>query len=130
MTVFETTVDALLRGGVAVRFYATGNSMLPSIRSGEHLHVEPVDARAVNVGDVVLVRAARGLTAHRVIEIESQSVITRGDNSLRDDSPVRYEDVLGRVTFVERDGAKVAVPSAPARIRVAARHAMQLVLSL
>jgi signal peptidase I len=130
MKVFEKTVTELLRHGVAVRFCATGDSMHPSIRSGEHVHVAPADARALRVGDIVLARATRGLTAHRVVKVASQSIITRGDNALLGDAALRYEDVLGRVTFVERDGAPVPVPSAPARIRIAARRAVQLVLSL
>ncbi len=43
--------------------------MYPSIREGELITVERVVARDVQRGDIVLYRSERGLTAHRVIEV-------------------------------------------------------------
>ena len=130
MNSFESTIADVLRRGVAARFHATGDSMHPTIRSGEHLHVKAVDARSLRVGDIVLARAMRGLTAHRVIRLEHQTIITRGDNALRRDGALRLSDILGRITHVEREGATVTVPSAPLRIRVLARRLSRHLFSL
>jgi signal peptidase I len=127
---FESTVTGLLSSGVGVRFVATGDSMYPTIRSGEHVHVAPADPASLRIGDVVLARAHRGLTAHRVVRLSPHSVTTRGDNALGRDAALSHKNVLGRVTFVERAGLPIAVPSAPARFRVAVRHVMKIVLSL
>jgi signal peptidase I len=100
---FDNTVsDLLLAHGVGVRFRARGDSMYPSIRCGEHVEVEPVDAGDLRRGDVVLARQERGLTAHRVIRIEREngrvvSITTRGDNCDTDDGPFTPAELLGRI---------------------------------
>lgn len=130
MKPFESTIAEVLRRGVAARFHATGDSMHPTIRSGEHLHVAAVDTRSLRVGDIVLARASRGLTAHRVVSLMGGTILTRGDNALRRDDALRTSDILGRITHVEREGATVTVPSAPLRIRVVARRLRRRFFSL
>src|SRR5438105_262226 len=71
-TPFETTVTDVLARGHVVRFRADGDSMYPSIQSGEYISVAPLASGATwSVGDVVLARAHRGLTAHRIIDLQS-----------------------------------------------------------
>lgn len=108
---FENTVADLLARGVAVRFRASGDSMHPTIRCGEHLHVVPVEAADVAVGDVVLARHQRGLTAHRVVRIAGRRITTRGDNCSHDDPAFTLEDLVGRVDAAERDGSTRTVHS-------------------
>lgn len=93
----EEVITGMLRDGYSVRFVASGDSMYPSIRSGETLEVEPVAASGLRPGDVVLIRAERGLTAHRIVRIDGVMVVTRGDNCLRRDRPLPFAAVLGRV---------------------------------
>lgn len=126
---FEHTLTDILGRGVAVRFCAKGDSMYPSIRCGEHVRVTPASADSLQIGDVVLARAQRGLTAHRVVEL-GDTITTRGDNSLGRDAALDPHSILGRITCVERNGAAVAVPAAPARARVFVRYFVRLVLSL
>jgi len=127
---FEKTLTELLGRGVAVRFCATGDSMYPSIRHGEHVHVAPAERRTLRRGDIVLTRASRGLTAHRIVRITSTSITTRGDNSIGRDAALDHQSVLGRITHVERKGATVTVPSAPLRVRVLARRLHRRLFSL
>jgi hypothetical protein len=114
-TRFESTVVDLLGRGVAVRFQASGDSMHPSIRNGEHVHVSPADWASLRVGDVILTRARRGLTAHRLVELRGGTATTRGDNAIGRDAAVPHGAILGRITHIERDGATVAVPAVPFR---------------
>jgi hypothetical protein len=105
-------VDLLARGH-AVQFQARGDSMYPLIRDHDTLHVEPVDR--FGAGDIVLVLAERGLTAHRVVSLRAGLVVTRGDNAPAADAPVAREKVLGKVTSVLREGRAVNIWSAAAR---------------
>ena len=121
---FDNTLTDLLSRGVAVRFQARGESMKPAIRSGDHVYVRPMlDRRSPRVGDVVLVRAPRGLTAHRVVKITPNGIVTRGDNSLLSDFALGHDAIVGHLTHVERDGNMVPLPlRAPrffARLRLA-----------
>lgn len=100
-------ITDILARGHAVQFQARGDSMHPLIRENDSLHVEPCDR--VRVGDVVLVLADRGLTAHRVIARREGIVITRGDNAPAEDAGVAEDRVLGKVKFVLRDGVKKSV---------------------
>lgn len=112
MSVDATAVIVDLLGrGHAVRFRAGGDSMHPIIRAEDYLHVEPAKL-PIRRGDVVLTLANRGLTAHRVIGIEGETLVTRGDNAPADDAPVERARVLGVVTHAERDGHKRRVPRA------------------
>ncbi len=103
MNAAEVITDLLARGH-AVRFRAAGDSMHPIIRCDDYLLVEPASKVRIRRGDVVLTLAERGLTAHRVIAVQGDTLITRGDNSGDCDFPVDAERILGRVTHVERDG--------------------------
>ena len=92
----------LLGRGHSVRFRATGHSMHPIIRCDDFLLVEP--AKRFLRGQVVLVLAERGLTAHRVVRVNGATVVTRGDNASGPDPEVEGSRVLGVVTHTERKG--------------------------
>ena len=102
----ESVIVDLLARGHAVRFRARGHSMHPIIRCDDYLLVEPMvePASRIERGDVVLMLAERGLTAHRVVRVDDQNVITRGDNAPDFDPPIDRARILGRVTHAERDG--------------------------
>lgn len=102
----EVIIDLLQRGH-AVEFRVRGDSMHPVIRDEDAVHVEPVSQ--VHPGDVVLTLAARGLTAHRVVSVLDDVVVTRGDNAPEADDPVEWSRVLGKVTWVERNGRRCGV---------------------
>jgi signal peptidase I len=112
----EILID-LLQKGHAVQFQARGDSMDPLIRDRDYLHVEPCDS--FGVGDVVLVLAERGLTAHRVVSLRDGLVVTRGDNAPAADDAVAREKVLGKVTAVLRDGRTVKLSRSAAALAAA-----------
>jgi len=102
---FEPMLRELLSAGHAARFCASGDSMYPSIRSGDYLRIVPCQVLELRRGDVVLASSERGLTAHRIVRISERDgnlqITTRGDNSLRSDSPIDAADILGRVEQVD-----------------------------
>lgn len=105
---FETTLLAVLDSGHQARFVAHGDSMYPSIHDGEPVTVERCTIDGLRVGDVVLAKASRGLTAHRVIRIRrpgnTLQITTRGDNCFRSDPPFGAAELIGRVTSVTETG--------------------------
>jgi len=120
-----STIDAtsvivdLLARGHAVQFRARGGSMHPVIREDDVLHVEP--SLPFAPGDVVLILADRGLTAHRVVRRDGDTVLTRGDNAPAPDPEVDVSRVLGVVTHVERGGKRRSVAAEP-RLLSLLRH--------
>jgi len=114
----EVIVDLLQRGH-AVEFRVRGDSMHPAIREHDLVHVAP--SRDVRVNDVVLALAERGLTAHRVIAVDGESVVTRGDNTTAADRALARDRILGKVVWVERNGARRAPFREGAVLRVLRR---------
>lgn len=105
----------ILRSFGALRFAATGWSMLPSVWPGETLVVERVSQDQVRIGDLVLVGREGRLYAHRVIgaagEAENPQWITQGDALPVPDRPVDGNELLGKVTYVIRGGKLMMVPT-------------------
>lgn len=125
-------------GGLRLR--ASGGSMLPVVWPGDTLVIVPADTHTVAEGDLVLFRRAHQFFAHRVVRSQNagdstagdSTILTRGDALPHPDSPVPAKDVLGKVSFIVRDGRLIearrsltfqqrAVARLMRRSRVAAR---------
>lgn len=96
--------------------------MLPLIRSGTIIQVEPVKVQDLRVGDVVVYHNyAEALLAHRLIRkslVQGRIVlITKGDTfSGNATEEVEPEQVLGRVVVVEwGKRLKIRLSSAPGK---------------
>lgn len=133
---FQELSASLLADGYGIRFRAHGTSMLPLISDGEVIIVEPLPARRIKRGDILLYLRGRGVIAHRVVKIEKANgqprrFTLRGDTSATADAPVTAAEILGRVCAVERDGRRIALSGMRARwrwlFRQAAAHARDLV---
>ena len=101
--------------------------MLPTIKDGEAVTVEPVNASAIKRGDILLYLTRRGVTAHRVVKInrsekDSLGFIMRGDAPGSSDETVRPEQILGRIISVERDGRSIDLTTRRAKIMRRARE--------
>jgi translation initiation factor IF-1 len=132
--IFPELISDLLTNGHRVKFRAPGYSMYPTILHEDVITVEPVDASAVKVGDIILYRDQQSLIAHRFIKIlkrseknsrsalqgpqdrsgspigarpstsETLQFILRGDARPADDDPINAEQILGKVVSVVRNG--------------------------
>ncbi len=103
-------IKAFTVGGNAISFYAPGGSMHPFIRSGDKIVISPVAAHLIRTGDVLtFVHNPDGrVLAHRVIKIEEEKFLCKGDNSAyQADGWIGFDDVLGRVERVRRDGKEI-----------------------
>jgi hypothetical protein len=128
-----------LRSFGKARLAVTGASMLPSIWPGDTLEVRRENASQIVPGDVVLFRRDGRFVAHRVIRRgtgvppvrgghgqdghatsggRATRLITRGDRMRDPDSPVAPEELLGRVTAIQR-GHRLLMPRRKAWSRAA-----------
>jgi phage repressor protein C with HTH and peptisase S24 domain len=112
---FEELLDSLLNEGRRVRFTARGESMQPAIGDGEVVIVEPL--ATLRTGEIFLYRSGRGLRAHRLVRIDGDQLIFRGDRAVDDDPPVTRDAVAGRVIAVERGGREVGLVGVGAGLR-------------
>jgi signal peptidase len=82
--------------------------MHPTIRHGDLITVEPAAPSNLKRGDIILYRFQNGLIAHRIVNIEERNgcglaFILRGDACTSCDSPVKMQQILGKVVCLERD---------------------------
>ena len=98
----------VLRSTGTLRLRVTGWSMLPSVMPGDTLVIDRVQSNAVCEGDIVLFGRDRRFFVHRVMTKSSDSEIaefvTCGDAMPAPDPPVSESDLMGRVSFILRNG--------------------------
>ncbi len=86
-----------------------GRSMEPTLQPGDLIViVKRISPKDIAVGDVVVYRRGGTLIIHRVIRIEGDALITKGDNNWLPDPPVKFQAVLGKV--LELGGSPIKVP--------------------
>jgi len=97
----------VLRSSGSLRLRVTGWSMLPTVMPGDTLLIDRIDSDAVSEGDIVLYGRDRRFFVHRVVakgEPQKTEFVTRGDAMPSNDPPVPESDLLGRVSFILRNG--------------------------
>jgi uncharacterized repeat protein (TIGR01451 family) len=138
---FGSISQALLSGGLGVRFQARGRSMQPSIQDGEFLHVQPVATQELKNGDIVLFADGAHYKAHRLIFADHAANVfmTKGDAGAEMDVMLGGSQILGRVTAKEQEsrgrtqtiplrGPRARIRRSIAQARNLASHAVVLVL--
>jgi hypothetical protein len=89
-------IQAALERGQRVRLTVNGGSMLPFLRDGDVVELEPV-RNGVAPGDVVLVKNSQEQYAlHRVVRAKGDALFIRGDAQLQVEGPFTGRDVLGK----------------------------------
>lgn len=86
-----------------LRLTVISDSMWPLLRAGDAIRVQPIEPAAMRVGDVVVVRRGADLITHRLIDIDGDQWVTRGDNAVFADAPAPRAACLGRVSAIEQD---------------------------
>ena len=109
---FSDLSAEILARGALLRFRAQGDSMRPFIRGGDILVIAPIEGEQARAGDAILFRQGNRLLVHRLLGRSGEggnTLILKGDAHLRPDRPLGADQVLGRVTALERAGRTVDV---------------------
>lgn len=87
-------------------------SMEPTIMTDELIIVKAEDSYAED--DIVVYQSGRVLVVHRIMEIDGETVTTRGDANNVDDAPVSLDHIKGRViAHIPHMGALVRALKSP-----------------
>lgn len=100
----------VLRSSGTLRLQVRGWSMLPAVWPGDTLIIERVASNCLSKGDLVLFNRDCRLFVHRIVarDVESSSVLTRGDAMPAPDPVVQNSELLGRVSLIVRNGKSIA----------------------
>lgn len=124
---FESLARELLGRGNSLCFRATGRSMMPFIRGGDQVVLDPI-AKIPHLGDVILGRPPAGrLVLHRVVARRSQEIITRGDANGQDDEPIPLEYIFGVVSAIPGRGSNLHLKF-PFRLLLAKKSTLSRIL--
>jgi hypothetical protein len=108
---FGLAAEILASGGT-VRLRAFGTSMLPTLWPGDILTIEGKSCHPA-AGDIVLVLLNQRPFVHRVKERRDgdgySQWITRGDAVPQSDPPATDSELLGKVSFIQRN-RRIIVP--------------------
>ena len=87
-------------------------SMEPTIMTDELIIVHAQED--YEVGDVVVYQAGYMLVVHRIVDMDGQTVTTRGDANNTDDAPMKTSSIKGKViAHIPHVGAVVRVIKTP-----------------
>jgi signal peptidase I len=110
-SLFDDLVIDILGQGGCLKFYAHGNSMIPLIRNGDIILVDP-KKNDFRTGNIIFYRRSAGrYIAHRLMHVNrnngSLELETKGDGVQEFDRPVPLEQVMGRVVIIESRGREL-----------------------
>jgi signal peptidase I len=105
----------VLRSSGALRLRVTGWSMLPTVMPRDTLVIERISPDAVSEGDIVLFVRERRFFVHRVVTKGSHdtTILTCGDAMPAADPPVPGSNLLGKVSFILRNGKCIEPARSP-----------------
>lgn len=73
-------------------------SMSPTIEIGDIVFVKL--GEKVQEQDIITYRSENAFITHRIIEIDGDSIIAKGDNNNTEDKAIKEQDVIGKVTYI------------------------------
>jgi len=84
-------------------FLVKGSSMLPTIREDQKVKI--LKTKDVRIGDIIIFKIKKikkkpKKIIHRVVKINKNQIITKGDNRHNCDKPITSKEVLGKVIKV------------------------------
>jgi len=88
----------------------TSSSMWPALKKGDLVLVKAVQKDELEVKDIIVYRNEKGFTIHRIIEINGEKIITKGDANNISDVAITYKDVVGK-TLSWSSGNPIRIPS-------------------
>jgi signal peptidase len=99
--------EDVLSSGISLRVKVTGRSMAPFLAGGEVLTIKNVPLALLHTGDLILYKTCEeSLLLHRIVRKKHKKNVcifqTKGDASLSIDDPVSANDVLGKVSGIEK----------------------------
>lgn len=88
----------------------TSGSMWPALKKGDMVFIKGIASKdEIKEGDIIVYKnppstgtgQTSGFTIHRVIEINEDTAITKGDANNVSDSPVKYNEIIGKAVTIK-----------------------------
>jgi len=73
-------------------------SMSPTIEIGDIVIVKI--GEQVQEQDIITYKSGNAFITHRIIEIDGENIIAKGDNNNTQDNPIKKDAIIGKVNFI------------------------------
>jgi signal peptidase I len=90
-----------------LRLTITSDSMRPLLRTGDVVVVQPIDPLTLQPGEVIVVQRGGEWITHRLVAMDERGWHTHGDNTTYADEAARADQIVGRVSAIERGGQTI-----------------------
>lgn len=99
--------ENLLRSGLVLRVKVTGKSMSPFLENGSYVTLSKIPVSGLRIGDIIFCQCNDGsFKLHRLLQIDNDMLITKGDALGSFDVPFKKTDYKGKVVCIEQHSAK------------------------
>lgn len=86
----------------------TSQSMYPALKRGDLVFIEGVDeAVDLNVGEIIAFETDNGFGIHRIVQIDGETITTKGDANFAEDEPIEFDQIIGRTLTLRGRLAKI-----------------------
>jgi len=104
---------SLLTEGKSIKVRADGYSMYPAIKPGSIIYIDPISSdSSPGPGEIIAWKRESGFVLHRLVRIikkDNKTVyFTRGDSCAREDQPITFDQIAGRIVRVENREGEIA----------------------
>lgn len=82
-------------------FKTETGSMKNTIGIGDFVIVKI--GKDVEYNDIITFKEKNAFITHRIVEINDENIVTKGDNNTAKDEPISRENVVGKVVFIIKD---------------------------
>ena len=72
-------------------------SMWPALDRGDIVFIKETSPEEIKVGTILVFHHGSGLAIHRVVHLDGDTIVTKGDANRTVDSPITFDDVVGRL---------------------------------
>jgi len=86
-----------------------GNSMFPLIRKGDWIYIEPITENNLQSGDIILFSVNQRFVVHRIVNIENDQLVTKGDWSRSLDPSITKVNVIGKLVAIKKGKYKLTL---------------------
>lgn len=80
-------------------FSTETRSMATTIEKGDIVIVK-IGEQDLKERDIITYKNDNAIITHRIIKIDGESIIAKGDNNNTEDEPIHKDDVIGEVVFI------------------------------
>ncbi len=71
-------------------------SMWPVLDRGDLVIIKETSLEEIEVGTILVFRHGTGISIHRVVRLQGDTIVTKGDANNVEDNPITFDDVVGR----------------------------------